>query len=94
MRGEDPRGLLELAYRVLEGGELRPLEDPTLYRVALMLIEANIAYPRYEPTSITFKPPSPSLQATTKDDARKGVLSALRVDAAELVKRLQRVQGG
>ncbi len=94
MKGEDPRRLLELAYRVLEGEEVRPLEKPTLYRVATLLVESNVAYPRREPTSFTFKPQAPVYKLLLKTMLEKGLLSALRVNALGLVERLQRTQGG
>ena len=89
MKGEDPRRIIELAYRVLEGEELRPLENPTLYQIATSLTEANVAYPRREPTSIVFKPQAPVYKLLLKTMLEKGVLSALKVDAKELLERLR-----
>ena len=80
--------LLRLALRLVSGEAVKPLKEPLLYRVGLLLTEHNIVYPSYERRHIRFKPQLPLYRILLEIAVEKGYESILDVEAREAIERM------
>lgn len=67
--GLEPAQIVKLALRVAGGEAVKPLEEPLLYRVGLLLTEYNIVYPSYEAGRLRFKPQLPHIPRAARDSS-------------------------
>lgn len=82
--------LMKLALRLAGGEAVKPLKEPLLYRVGLLLTEHNIVYPSYEGSHIRFKPQLPLYRVLLEVAVERGYESILEVEARDALERLSR----
>jgi len=85
-----PRELIEIAYKLVRGELVRPLESPEIHLVGQLMTTHNIVYPVYKDdlSAIIYKPQIPVYRWILEVAVEKGLQSLLLVSPGEVLSRI------
>ena len=82
--------VIELAYRLLGGEPVAPLEQPRLYRLGQLLVLHNIAYPAQEAGRTRYKPQLPIYQVLLETATEEKLDTLLGISTEKALRKARK----